>query len=236
MNLSFQAECSRVIDDLARMTENMEPKLEVRLESVEQEPGTDGTAETQLEEAKQELEAAETQLEGAKQELEAAEAQLEKTRQELAATKGAKLSAETQLDVAIRALYCSMDLLCSERGIKASAEEKEVTSTANVHTDHAYQSQERASDPLPTSQSNGPRSTRTEATPKRKKDPTKTWRFATAVASEDTVQASNAENDLKNEMKDAPEKGRHSTPAPDPAQSEGTCSHASGITKRIRSM
>ena len=146
------------------------------------------------------------------------------------------MSAEMQLDVAIRALYRSMDLLCSERGTKASTEEKEVTSTANVHTDHAYHSQERASDPLPTSQSNGPRSTRTEATPKRKKDPTKTWRFATAVVSEDTVQASNAEHDLKNEMKDAPEKGRHSTPAPDPAQSEGTCSHASGIIKRIRSM
>ena len=49
-------------------------------------------------------------MEGAKQELEAAEAQLEETRQELAATKGAKLSAEMQLDVAIRALYRSMDL------------------------------------------------------------------------------------------------------------------------------
>jgi hypothetical protein len=67
MNLPFQAECSRVIDDLARMTGNMEPKPEVRLKSVEQEPGTDGTAKTQLEEAKQELEAADTQLEGAKQ-------------------------------------------------------------------------------------------------------------------------------------------------------------------------
>ena len=122
----------------------MKPKLEVRLEAAKQKPGTDGTTETQLE--------------GARQELEAAEAQLEETRQELAVTGGAKLSAEMQLDVAIRALYRSMDLLCSERGTKASAEEKEVTSTANVHTDHAYQSQERASNPLPTSQSNGPRS------------------------------------------------------------------------------
>ena len=40
------------------MTGNMEPKPEVRLKSVEQEPETDGTAKTQLEEAKQELEAA----------------------------------------------------------------------------------------------------------------------------------------------------------------------------------
>jgi hypothetical protein len=49
------------------MTGNMEPKPEVRLKSVEQEPETDGTAKTQLEEARQELEAAYTQSEGAEQ-------------------------------------------------------------------------------------------------------------------------------------------------------------------------
>ena len=88
MNLPFQAECSRVIDDLARMTGNMEPKPEVRLKSVEQEPETDGTAKTQLEEAKQELEAAKTQLEEAKQELDAADTQLEGAEQILALEVG----------------------------------------------------------------------------------------------------------------------------------------------------
>ena len=89
----------------------MEPKFEVGLEATRQRLETDG--------------AAETQLEGARQELEAAETQLEETRQELAATRGAKLSAEIQLEVAVRALKSSIDLLCFEKSTKASTEEKD---------------------------------------------------------------------------------------------------------------
>ena len=40
INLIFQAECSRVIDDLEKMTGNTEPEHEVRPKSVEQEPGS----------------------------------------------------------------------------------------------------------------------------------------------------------------------------------------------------
>ena len=158
MNLIFQAECSRVIDDLARMAGNIEPEHEVRPKLVEQDPGSNETTDAQLKEAKQDFETAETQLEGAKLAIEAAEVQLDKTIQELASAKGMRLSVEMQLKVAFQALRSTVDLVRAEEGKEANAAEEEVDSTTNLHTDHTHHSREKASDPLSMNQPKVPRS------------------------------------------------------------------------------